>query len=109
MTSDATTTRSSTSRSRGPNGGDPGGNAEAVQAAVREVRSALQGVGRSMPEVVPEASETASLRTTTYGAFAGPAASVPAATVPPMIRNSRRVSCPRAIPVLSAAMSIHLT
>ena len=51
MTSDATTTRSSTSRSRGPNGGDPGGNAETVQAAVREVRSALQGVGRSMPEV----------------------------------------------------------
>jgi hypothetical protein len=50
MTSDASTTRSSTTR-RGANGGDPGGNAEAVQAAVREVRSALQGVGRSMPEV----------------------------------------------------------
>ena len=50
MTSDATTTRSSTTKSRGANGGDPEGNAAAVQAAVREVRSALQGVGRSMPE-----------------------------------------------------------
>lgn len=50
MTSDATATRSSTTRSRGANGGDPGGNAVAVQAAVREVRNALQGVGRSMPE-----------------------------------------------------------
>ena len=50
MTSDATTTRSTTNRSRA-NGGDPGGNVEAVQAAAREVRSALQGVGRSMPEV----------------------------------------------------------
>jgi hypothetical protein len=51
MTSDASTTRSSTTRTRRANGGDPDGNAEAVQAAVREVRSALQGVGRSMPEV----------------------------------------------------------
>jgi hypothetical protein len=51
MTTDATTTRPSTTRSRGANGRDPSGNAEAVQAAVREVRSALQGVGRSMPEV----------------------------------------------------------
>ena len=51
MTSDATATRPSTTRLRGPNGGDPGGNAEAVQAAVRDMRSALQGVGRSMPEV----------------------------------------------------------
>jgi hypothetical protein len=51
MASDASTTRSSTTRTRGANGGDPAGNAEAVQAAVREVRSALQGVGRSMPEV----------------------------------------------------------
>jgi hypothetical protein len=50
MTSDATTTRSTTTRSRA-NGGVPGGNVEAVQAAAREVRSALQGVGRSMPEV----------------------------------------------------------
>ena len=51
MTSDVSATRSSTTRPRGPNGGDPGGNAEAVQAAVREVRSAIQEVGRSMPEV----------------------------------------------------------
>jgi hypothetical protein len=50
MTSEATATRSATTRSRA-NGGDPGGNVEAVQAAAREVRSALQGVGRSMPQV----------------------------------------------------------
>jgi len=52
MTSEATATRSTTTGSRGANGGDPGGgNAEAVQAAAREVRSAIQGVGRSMPQV----------------------------------------------------------
>jgi len=51
MTSEATATRSTTSRSRGANGGDHGGNIEAVQAAAREVRSALEGVGRSMPQV----------------------------------------------------------
>jgi len=52
MTSDATATRSTTTGSRGANGGDPGGgNGEAVQAAAREVRSAIQGVGRSMPQV----------------------------------------------------------
>jgi len=51
MTSDAIATRSTTTRSRGANGGDPGGNAEAVQAAAREVRSAIAGVGRSMPQV----------------------------------------------------------
>src|SRR6476661_2070714 len=50
MTSEATTTRSGTTRSRGANGADRG-SAQAVQAAVHEVRSALQGVGRSMPEV----------------------------------------------------------
>ena len=50
MTSETTTTRSTTTRARGANGGDPTGNAEAVQAAVREVRNAIQGVGRSMPE-----------------------------------------------------------
>ena len=49
MTSDTTATRSNTTRSRG-NGSDHG-NAQAVQAAMHEVRSALQGVGRSMPEV----------------------------------------------------------
>ncbi|HTK43813.1 MAG TPA: hypothetical protein VL749_00475 [Patescibacteria group bacterium] len=51
MTTDATATRSSTTRSRGASGNDRG-SAQAVQAAVHEVRSALQGVGRSMPEVV---------------------------------------------------------
>jgi hypothetical protein len=50
MTTDASATRS-TSRSRRANGGDPDGNEEAVQAAMREVRNAIQGVGRSMPEV----------------------------------------------------------
>jgi hypothetical protein len=51
MTSDTAATRSGTSRSRGANGGDPGGNEEAVQVAMREVRNAIEGVGRSMPEV----------------------------------------------------------
>jgi len=51
MTSETSATRSGTSRSRGANGGDPSGNEEAVQAALREVRNAIQGVGRSMPEV----------------------------------------------------------
>jgi len=51
MTSDSTATRSATTRSRRTNGGDPSGNQEAVQFAMREVRSAIQGVGRSMPEV----------------------------------------------------------
>ena len=50
MTSEATATRSTTTRSRA-NGSDHGGNVEAVQAAAREVRSALAGVGRSMPQV----------------------------------------------------------
>jgi hypothetical protein len=51
MTSDTSATRSGTTRSRGANGGDPGGSEEAVQIAMREVRNAIQGVGRSMPEV----------------------------------------------------------
>ena len=51
MTSDTTATRSGTTRSHGANGGNPGGYEEAVQVALREVRNAIQGVGRSMPEV----------------------------------------------------------
>jgi hypothetical protein len=51
MTSDTTSTRSTATRSRAVNGGDHSGNAEAVQLAVREMRNAIQGVGRSMPEV----------------------------------------------------------
>ena len=58
MTSEATATRSTTTRSRA-NGGDPGGNVEAIQAAAREVRSALEGVGRSMPEVARVSRSTA--------------------------------------------------
>jgi hypothetical protein len=48
---ETTIARTTSTRSRGANGGDLSGNAEAVQAAYREVRNALQGVGRSMPEV----------------------------------------------------------
>jgi hypothetical protein len=51
MTSESTLTRTPSSRTRSANGGETNGNAEAVQAAYREVRSVLQGVGRSMPEV----------------------------------------------------------
>ena len=51
MTSETTATRSGTTRSRGANGGDPDGSDEAIQVAMREVRNAIQGVGRSMPEV----------------------------------------------------------
>ena len=51
MTSDTTATRPGTTRSRGVNGGDPSGNEEGVQVALREVRNAIQGVGRSMPEM----------------------------------------------------------
>ena len=51
MTSDTSATRSASTRSRRTNGGDPSGNAEAVQYAMREMRSAIQGVGRSVPEV----------------------------------------------------------
>jgi hypothetical protein len=52
MTTETTVARTaSTARSRGTNGGDLSGNAEAVQAAYREVRNALAGVGRSVPEV----------------------------------------------------------
>ena len=50
MTSTDTTT-TTTSRSRRPNGGDQHSNSEAVQAAVREVRNAIHGVSRSVPEV----------------------------------------------------------
>jgi len=51
MTTDTTPTRSSTTRSRATNGGDPSGPAAAVNVAVREMRNAIDGVGRSMPEV----------------------------------------------------------
>jgi len=51
MTSETSAARSGTTRSHRANGGDPSGNEEAVQVAMREVRNAIQGVGRSMPEV----------------------------------------------------------
>jgi len=51
MTSDTSAARSATTRSRGANGGDPSGNEEAVQVALREVRNAIQGVSRSMPDM----------------------------------------------------------
>jgi len=50
MTTETTAPRTTSSRSRGANGGDSS-NAEMVQAAAREVRSALEGVSRSMPDV----------------------------------------------------------
>jgi hypothetical protein len=50
MTSEATATRSSSTRTRA-NGGDSSGPADAVHFAVREMRSAIDGVGRSVPEV----------------------------------------------------------
>jgi hypothetical protein len=58
MTSETTATRTTTTRSRGANGDDSSSNFEAVQAAMREVRSVLGGVGRSMPDVA-RASRTA--------------------------------------------------
>ena len=50
MTTETTAPRTTSNRSRGTNGGDSS-NAEMVQAAAREVRSALEGVSRSMPDV----------------------------------------------------------
>lgn len=50
MTTETTTTRATSTHSRGTNGGDSS-NAEMVQAAAREVRNALEGVSRSMPDV----------------------------------------------------------
>lgn len=50
MTSAEATTKTAT-RSKGANGGDHGTSAEAVQAAMREMRSAIQGVGHAVPEV----------------------------------------------------------
>jgi hypothetical protein len=47
MTSESTTTRETTTRSRATNGSDT----SAVQTAVHEVRGALEGVGRSMPDM----------------------------------------------------------
>jgi hypothetical protein len=50
MTTETTATRTPSTRPRGANAGDSS-NAEMVQAAAREVRSALEGVSRSMPDV----------------------------------------------------------
>ena len=50
MTTETTAPRTTSGRSRSANGGDSS-NAEMVQAAAREVRSALEGVSRSMPDV----------------------------------------------------------
>jgi hypothetical protein len=51
MTTETTAARTTSTRARGANGSELSGNAEAVQAAYREVRNALQGMGRSVPEV----------------------------------------------------------
>ena len=50
MTAETTATRSTSTRSRSANGAESS-NAEMVQAAAREVRNALEGVSRSMPDV----------------------------------------------------------
>ena len=49
MTTESTTRETTTSRSRTTNGGDASG--DAVQAAIHEVRGALSGMSRSVPEV----------------------------------------------------------
>jgi hypothetical protein len=50
MTTESTTEReTTTTRRKSANGGDASG--DAVQAAIHEVRGALQGVSRSMPDV----------------------------------------------------------
>ncbi len=51
MSSETARTTTGTSRSRATNGADHGSGMESVQAAVREVRSALAGVGRAAPDV----------------------------------------------------------
>ena len=51
MAGETTTTRETTTRSRGANGGDIAGNRDAVQAAMHEVRGALAEVGRSVPDM----------------------------------------------------------
>jgi hypothetical protein len=49
MTSESTTRETTATRSRTTNGGDASN--DAVQAAIHEVRGALHGVSRSVPEV----------------------------------------------------------
>lgn len=52
MASETTTTRETTTRARGANGGDTSGDGrDAVTTAVHEVRGALEGMGRSVPDV----------------------------------------------------------
>jgi hypothetical protein len=51
MASETTSTRETTTRARGSNGGDLASSQTPVQTAVSEVRGALAEVGRSMPEV----------------------------------------------------------
>ena len=50
MTNDTSPTGSDATRSHGAIGSAPGGDETAALIAMREVRSALQGVGRSMPQ-----------------------------------------------------------
>jgi hypothetical protein len=52
MTTESAATGETTSRSRGKNGTDVSATGrEPIQAAMHEVRGALEGVGRSVPEV----------------------------------------------------------
>jgi len=50
MTNDTITTGSDTPRSHGANGRAPRGEETAAKIALREVRGALHGLGRSMPQ-----------------------------------------------------------
>jgi len=51
MTTETTVARTASTRPHGENGSEISRNAEAVQAAYREVRNAMQGVSRSVPGV----------------------------------------------------------
>ena len=50
MASESTTSRETSTR-RSTNGGDTSAGRDSVQTAVQEVRGALEGVGRSVPEM----------------------------------------------------------
>lgn len=50
MASESTTSRETSTR-RTTNGGDTSARRDSVQTAVQEVRGALEGVGRSVPEM----------------------------------------------------------
>lgn len=61
MASETSTTHETTTRSRGANGGDTSADGrDAVATAVHEVRGALEGMGRSVPDVARASRAAAS-------------------------------------------------